>query len=53
MFESKDKGSPSGIYMVKEQGICHVDGKRRKDKHGLKGKKNCTGESRELDLIDN
>ena len=39
MFESKDKGSPSGIYMVKEQGICHVDGKRRKDEHGLKGKK--------------
>ena len=25
--------------MVKEQGICHEDGKRKKDEHGLKGKK--------------
>lgn len=39
MFESKDKGSPSEIYMVKEQGLCHVDGKRRKDEYGLKGEK--------------
>lgn len=39
MFESKDKGSPLEIYMVKEQGIRHVYGKRRKDEHGLKGKK--------------
>lgn len=39
MFQSKDKGSPSEIYMVKEQGLCHVDGKRRKDEYGLKGEK--------------
>ena len=39
MFESNDKVSPSETYMVKEQEVCHVDGKKRKEEHGLIEKK--------------
>lgn len=35
MFKSKDKMSRSAIYIVKEQGVCHVGGKRRGEEHGL------------------
>lgn len=53
MFKLKEKVSQSDIFIVKEQRICHVDGKRREE-HCLRGKKYPTemGSQSNLDLTD-